>query len=139
MSGSDTWGQTAPVRCGHTPEPQPAAVLAERLRVAEDRVENLERALASQRQIGIAIGLLAHRFGCPPEQGWRLLVRLSQGTNVKVRELSRVLADAHAGRIRPGDTAVMAALAAQLPRDRLPEDLLSTGPPRNGQTEPTNG
>jgi hypothetical protein len=138
VSGSDTWGQAARARCGHTAEPQPEALI-ERLRVAEDRIENLERALASQRQIGIAIGLLAHRFGCSPEQGWQLLVRLSQATNVKVRELARIIADAHCGQVRPGDAAVMATLAAQLPRDRRPGGMLSAGSARNAQTEPLDG
>lgn len=86
-----------------------------RLRAAEREVAELKEALASQRLIGVAVGLLAHRFQCSPEQSWQLLVRLSQTTNVKVREIARVLTDAHAGGDVTADAELLAMLATQLP------------------------
>lgn len=134
MSGSDTQACMAPsggcraatdgaVRAevdGHDGTAAGEAVLSVRLRAAEDKIAHLERALLTQRHIGIAIGLLAHRFDCSPENAWQVLVRLSQTTNVKVRDLAQVLADAHSGRIRPEDAEIAAAVAAQLPAHRLP-------------------
>lgn len=93
------------------------AELVERLRSAEGQVAQLKGALTSQRLIGVAVGLLAHRFRCSPEQSWRLLVRLSQTSNVKVREVARILVDAHAGRGDAEDAEVLASLASQLPGD----------------------
>jgi hypothetical protein len=131
VSGSESRGQILPVDgCGsETVDWTPAggcsagletaelgtAELFERLRSAEERINHLERSLASARQIGVAVGLLAHRYDCTPEGAWQLLVRLSQVTNVKVRELSRILGEVHAGRVPPADTAVVQAIAAQLP------------------------
>ncbi len=106
---------------GFAPAAPDGPALRQKLNSAEEKIDNLERALASQRQIGVAIGLLAHRFDCSPEKAWQVLVRLSQTTNVKVRDLSRVLADAHSGRIQPDDAATAASVAAQLPPEhRLP-------------------
>jgi len=92
-----------------------ATELMQRLHTAEREVAELKHALASQRLIGVAIGLLAHRFACSPEQAWRLLVRLSQTSNVKVREVARILADAHSGADVTADADVLAILATQLP------------------------
>ena len=91
------------------------AELKQRLQAAEREVAELKEALASQRLIGVAVGLLAHRFTCSPEQSWRLLVRLSQTSNVKVREVARILADAQAGGGVSADAEVLVRLAAQLP------------------------
>lgn len=91
------------------------AELSCRLRLAEREVAELKEALASQRLIGVAVGLLAHRFQCSPERSWGLLVRLSQTTNVKVREIARILVDAHAGGDVTADAEVLASLATQLP------------------------
>lgn len=91
------------------------AELSCRLRSAEREVAELKEALASQRLIGVAVGLLAHRFQCSAEQSWGLLVRLSQTTNVKVREIARILVDAQAGGNVTADAEVLAMLATQLP------------------------
>jgi len=103
--------ESAEPECG-TPD---VAELMTRLRAAEAEVAQLREALASQRVIGVAIGILAHRFRCSPEQSWQLLVRLSQTSNVKVRELSRILVDAHAGHDVAADADVLAMVASQLP------------------------
>ena len=87
----------------------------DRVRRLEDQVANLQLALLSQRQIGTVIGLLAQRFGFTTEQAWRVLVRLSQNTNIKVRVAARVLAEAFDGRVSDEDAPLLAELAAQLP------------------------
>jgi len=57
----------------------------------ERKVANLERALVSQRSIGIAIGLLAQWNGCTTDTAWGQLSRISQVTNTKVRDVARIL------------------------------------------------
>lgn len=91
------------------------ADLRQQLAAAERKIAELKEAVASQRLIGVAVGLLAHRFSCSPEQSWRLLVRLSQSSNVKVREVARILTDAHSGADVSADAEVLAVLADQLP------------------------
>lgn len=91
------------------------AELMQRLRAAEREIAELKEGLATQRLIGVAVGLLAHRFKCSPEQSWRLLIRLSQNSNVKVREVARILTDAHSGGDVSADADVLAMLSTQLP------------------------
>ena len=91
------------------------AGLMQRLQAAEREIAELKEALASQRLIGVAVGLLANRFHCSPDQAWRLLIRLSQNSNVKVREVARILADAHSGVDVSADADVLARLCSQLP------------------------
>src|SRR5690349_15959225 len=78
-------------------------------------VEQLREAVRGRQQIGVAVGLLAHRLDCSPEQAWDVLSRTSQTINVKVREIARVLGDAQAGRLRPEDADITRELARQLP------------------------
>jgi hypothetical protein len=117
----------APVRVddflgGHDVDP-PAAASYERVRSLESRVENLQRALHSQRQIGTAIGIIACRLGCSSDEAWLVMVRLSQHANVKVRVLARVIQDGVDGRLGPDDQPLLAALASHLPElVRLPTE-----------------
>jgi len=77
---------TAPVRRFDTPtEPDQ---LQERIRSAECKAANLERALASNRRIGIAIGILMCQRQVTDEQAFAILRAHSQRDNVKVRELA---------------------------------------------------
>jgi AmiR/NasT family two-component response regulator len=62
-----------------------------RIRSAEDRATNLERALASNRRIGIAIGILMCQGQLTDDQAVALLVTHSQHRNVKVRELAETV------------------------------------------------
>jgi hypothetical protein len=69
--------------------------LAERARSAELEALHLERALASNRRIGIAVGLVMCHYRLSPDQGIALLRRISQQRNVKVRELAdEIIGDA---------------------------------------------
>ena len=97
------------------------------------QVANLERALVSQRQIGMVIGLLAHRFGCTSEQAWLILVRLSQDTNIKVRVVARVLVEAFDGTTTQEDAPLLTVLRAQLPAAGWP------GLRRDGESAVTGG
>ncbi len=60
-------------------------------------VAHLQEAVKSQRDIGMAIGLLSARFGCSTEQAWRTMQRVSQNSNVKVRTVAHVLVTTHDG------------------------------------------
>jgi len=106
MHGNDE-ALAADALSGDTPEQRQAAL--------ERQIGNLEIAIRSQRSIGTAIGLLAHRFGCPTDEAWQLLVRVSQDTNTKVREIARMVTDAHDGQGRAEDAATLVRLSAELP------------------------
>ena len=92
-----------------------SAASYERIRSLESRVENLERALRSQRQIGTAIGILACRLGCSSDEAWLVMVRVSQHANVKVRVVARVIQNTIDGRLGADDEPLLAALATHLP------------------------
>jgi len=57
-----------------------------RVRSAEDRAVNVERALATNRRIGIAIGILMCQRRLTDDQAIATLTTHSQHRNVKVRE-----------------------------------------------------
>ena len=81
----------------------------------QHEVAQLKEAMATQRQIGTVVGLLAGRLDCTTDQAWLLLVRLSQSTNTKVQVATRVLLDAFNGRPCPEDGRLLAALCERLP------------------------
>ncbi len=78
------------------------------------QIRNLELAMESQRLIGVAIGLLAQRAGVGTDEAWQHLVRVSQDTNIKVREIARILVEARNGQAQPADAASLAVVAARL-------------------------
>lgn len=65
--------------------------LQARVRAAEERAANLERALVSNRRIGVAVGILMCRRRLTDEHAIAALVAESQRRNVKVRELAETL------------------------------------------------
>lgn len=85
------------------------------LRDLQLKVENLERALESQRTIGIVIGILAERYQCTTGDAWAYLRRLSQSANIKVRDIARVLQGACDGSISASDAQLAASLDEMLP------------------------
>jgi len=97
-----------------------SAAAHQRLVELELQVQQLREALASRQQLGAATGLLACRYHCGVEQAWRLLVRVSQDLNVKVREIARVVLDAHEGHSSPEDAELLAAVRFQLPAGHPP-------------------
>jgi hypothetical protein len=68
-----------------------SAVLADlraRVLTAETTAANLEVALATNRRIGIAVGILMCRLGVTEDQAFAVLSKHSQDHNVKVRDLA---------------------------------------------------
>lgn len=78
-------------------------------------IAQLQVALVSQRTIATAIGLVAMRFGCTTEQAWRLMTRVSEHSNTKVRALARAMVNVHDGIAGPEDHDLLAGLAEHLP------------------------
>lgn len=67
--------------------------------------EHLERALASRDVIAAAKGLIMERFGLDRDEAWKLLVRLSQSSNLRVTEIATRLVTVHEDECRAGATA----------------------------------
>ena len=86
----------------------------------ETEVATLRDAIATRTIIGQATGLLAGQLNLSTEMAWRVMRRLSNETNIKLRDIARALVDAHDGRRtaagaevgRAISTALSAALAA---------------------------
>ena len=86
-----------------------------------DEIGHLQEAVKSQRDIGMAIGLLSARFGCSTEQAWRTILRVSQDGNVKVRSVARVLVATHDGTADEATRALLATFIDHLPPSGWPE------------------
>jgi AmiR/NasT family two-component response regulator len=65
--------------------------------VHRDRADNLERALSSSREIGVAVGVLMTRHQLSREQAFDALRIASQNTNRKLSEIA----------IEVGDTGIL--------------------------------
>jgi hypothetical protein len=87
-----------------------------------DEVAHLHEAVKSQRDIGMAIGLVSARFSCSTEQAWRTMLRVSQDSNTKVRTVARVLVATHDGSADVDDRETLARF-----RDHLPASGWSAG------------
>jgi AmiR/NasT family two-component response regulator len=61
--------------------------------LAESRATHLLRALQSNREIGVAVGVLMARYGISREQAFDLLRIGSQRSNRKLAELAAEVAD----------------------------------------------
>lgn len=73
---------------------------------AQRRIAELERELAQLRdglstreQIGIATGLVAERLGLTPENAFAVLRAASQNRNIKLRNVAKIVVEAHCGRL----------------------------------------
>ena len=89
--------------------------LDSRVAQLEAEIAQLKDALARRQQIGVATGLLAQRFAISPERAWSLLVRLSQNSHVKVREIAQSVIEAHCGRLDPVNRQILSTLEKHLP------------------------
>jgi transcriptional regulator with GAF, ATPase, and Fis domain len=59
------------------------------------QIDNLNSALQTRHQIGLAQGLLMQRYGLSEDQAFQFLSRVSQDSNTKLREIAaRLIADA---------------------------------------------
>ena len=61
--------------------------------IARDRAENLRHALESNREIGVAVGVLMHQHRITREQAFDLLRVASQDTNRKLADVAADVAD----------------------------------------------
>jgi hypothetical protein len=77
-------------------------------------VATLRDAIATRTIIGQATGLLAGQLNITTPMAWRVMRRLSNETNIKLRDIARALVDAHDGRRPPGDEGVARAIGAAL-------------------------
>jgi hypothetical protein len=64
------------------------ADLRARVRTAESKAADLEFALATNRRIGIAVGILMCRLRVTEDRAFAVLCKHSQDHNVKVRDLA---------------------------------------------------
>jgi hypothetical protein len=95
--------------------PLPPGEPAPQADALRDEVAHLHEAVRSQRDIGMAIGLMSARFGCSTEQAWRTMLRVSQDSNTKVRTVARVLVATHDGTADPGDLEALERFVHHLP------------------------
>jgi hypothetical protein len=109
----------------HTPSGEPsrpirATEVPDAPEALRDEVAHLHEAMGSQRDIGMAIGLMSARFACSTEQAWRTMLRISQDSNTKVRDVARVLVATHDGSADADDVALLESFAGQLPPSGWP-------------------
>lgn len=67
--------------------------LRARLAMLEHELEGLRRAVHSRAAIEQAVGVLVVLNKCSPHDGFRMLVRLSQQYNVKLRRVAKALVE----------------------------------------------
>jgi len=94
----------------------PDVSLPQRVAELEAQVTQLEEALASRRQVGLITGVLAERVHVSPDEAWSIMVRLSSHTNLKVREVARILHAGYFGELARADLALAARLDEHLPQ-----------------------
>ncbi len=89
---------------------------------ADRRIADLERevadlriALESRTMTSLATGVLAERFGCTSDQAWSVLTRVSSHTNLKVREVARLVVALVDGTLDPADAELVHRLEPHLP------------------------
>lgn len=99
--------------------------LLERVRTLEAQAAHLREAAESRQRIGFVCGVLAERFGLSADVAWTLLTRLSQTTNIKVRDIARVVHADLDGGVRPDDSELATTLNSMV-EGTVP--LLSTLP-----------
>lgn len=85
-----------------------------------DEVAQLHEAMKSQRDIGMAIGLVSARYRCSTDQAWRTMLRVSQDSNTKVRSVARVLVAVHDGTADELDQRVLDSFRTHLPASGWP-------------------
>jgi GAF domain-containing protein len=70
-----------------------------------ERLENLNAALASRKQIGLALGILMERLDIDEDRAFAYLTRISATTETKLRDVAasivEELADRHADKPEP--------------------------------------
>jgi hypothetical protein len=95
--------------------PDASADILEESSPLRAEIAALREGLTSRTVIGQATGLLAGRFDIPIDTAWQMLCRTSNLTNLKLRDISRVIVGAHDGELAPEDHALGRAIADALP------------------------
>lgn len=112
---------------GEPSQPQQATDHSATPGALRDEVAHLHEAMKSQRDIGMAIGLVSARFGCSTEQAWRTMLRISQDSNTKVRHVAHALVATYDGSGDVDATVLLGTFATHLPPSGWPSG------PRTGE------
>jgi hypothetical protein len=86
----------------------------------KDEIAQLHEAVRSQRDIGMAVGLLSARYGCSTEEAWRTMLRVSQDSNIKVRHIAHALVSTHDGTADETARELLRSFVSQLPASGWP-------------------
>lgn len=104
---------------------------------ANARADNLEVALASSRDIGMAIGILMERFKLSSEQGFDLIVRISQHDRRKVRDIAHGITETGEVVLPPEVELIARPASAQPAASSANQGLISGAAGRPGPGRPT--
>jgi hypothetical protein len=80
--------------------------IAGRLALETSRADNLELALTSSREIGVAMGIAMDRYKLSTAQAFDLLRRISQHANRKIRDIAADIVATGAIEVPPADPGV---------------------------------
>jgi hypothetical protein len=75
------------------------ACAQQRILDLEREVAQLRQGLVSRQRVGVATGLVAERLGVSPDNAFAMLRAASQTCNVKLRDVARLVVDAHSGQL----------------------------------------
>ena len=109
---SDRLVRASPLEWSVYPTEGPCVAPADADLAAE--IATLRDAIATRTIIGQATGLLAGQLNISTPMAWRVMRRLSNETNIKLRDIARALVDAHDGRLPDGDGEVARAIGSAL-------------------------
>lgn len=96
--------------------PGPTEPDAQSADALQAEVARLKRAVLSRQKLGLVTGLVAERYRLTPEAAWEFLVQLSQHTNVKVREIARLIYDDFCGGLADEDLTLATRVNAVRPK-----------------------
>lgn len=106
------------------------------------QIHDLQRALLSLPLIEQAKGVVMQQFRVDAETAFAVLDRVSQDTNIKVREIAALVCEASCGQQRPhpGTNPVLAHVLDQLSRaqDAGTGDTAATMPAATGKPPPSS-
>jgi hypothetical protein len=111
----------------------------DRVRLLEQKVWQLSRAVRSRDVIGQAKGVLIGHYGISADAAFRVLVRLSQHTNTKLAEIAPALVDRlrERGPAEPARCRVLTSVIESLLAESLVHPACDTGVGGNRNREDT--
>jgi hypothetical protein len=76
--------------------------------------ENLVRGMMTRQRIGVAVGLLMHRYGLDEDRAFQYLARVSQDSNIKLRDIADNLVEsANKGKALPLEAPPVAVMSVE--------------------------